>query len=215
MVRQATRYSVVAKHAEFIAQNPSVVSTVDSSIYFAKFQLHEPSDGNGHVKLGNWEEILSDEEKDAGVVPSRSSNDYDAGLYCKDLVKRADCTSNIRLAKINFGNWPIIVVANFMGEYFPISIVQHFILFLEFCPSNTILIRLLVLSSFAGEAFLETNRDELVNERLPYFGKAIVEHAHFKKWAKWAQAQGLPLVQGEHFGRKMKEYVKTLPTSRS
>ena len=116
MVRQATRFSVIAGHDEFVARNPGVKTVVDNSIYFVKMQLHEPTNGSSHLDLGNWEEILPEEEREAGVTPARSHDNRDEGLYCKDLVPPANCTSNIRLAKINFGHWPIIVLANFVGK---------------------------------------------------------------------------------------------------
>ena len=116
MVRQATRFTVIKGHDEFVRRNPGVKTVVDNSIYFIKMQLHEPTNGSSHLELGNWEEILPEEEREARVQPARSHNDYDEGLFCKKLVPSTDCTSNIRLAKINFSNWPIIVFANFVGK---------------------------------------------------------------------------------------------------
>lgn len=81
-----------------------------------KVSLHEPADGSSALKLGNWQEILTDEEMANGVQPSRSTNNHDDGLFVKDLVPPADCTSNIRLAKINFAHWPMIVFTNFIGK---------------------------------------------------------------------------------------------------
>ena len=78
--------------------------------------LFEPADGSSVLKLGNWQEIIPAEEEAVGVVPHASVNNRDEGLYCKDLVPPAECTSNIRLAKIDFGRWPIIVIQNFMGK---------------------------------------------------------------------------------------------------
>lgn len=117
MVRQATRYSVISGHQEFVAQNPGVQMTVDNSVYFVRMQLHEPADGSSHLSLGNWEEILTDDEQAAGVTAARSKDNFDEGLYCKNLVQPQNCTSNIRLAKINFKHWPIIVFTNFIGKY--------------------------------------------------------------------------------------------------
>ena len=108
---------MVKGHGAYLKDHPNVQSMIDSSIYFAKFQLKEPSDGSSTLKLGNWEEILPDEEKDAGVVPARSVDDYDEGLYCKELAKPNECNSNIRLAVINVGNWPIVMYTNFVGKY--------------------------------------------------------------------------------------------------
>ena len=96
---------------------PDMQSAVDNSIYFVKMSLHEPADGSSALKLGNWQEILTDEEEANGVRPSKSHNNRDEGLFVKDLVPPADCTSNIRLAKINFAHWPIIVFTNFIGKY--------------------------------------------------------------------------------------------------
>ena len=99
-------------------RNPNIRSAVDNSLYFTRFSLKEPRDGSAHVKLGNWEEILTDEEQAAGAQPSRSKDNRDDGLFCKDLAPPADCTSNVRLAQLNVGHWPIIVFTNFIGERF-------------------------------------------------------------------------------------------------
>ena len=85
-------------------------------MYFTKFQLSEPRDGSARVKLGNWEEILTDEEISAGVQPAKSKNNRDDGLYCKDLAPPSECTSNVRLAQLNVGHWPIIIFNNFIGK---------------------------------------------------------------------------------------------------
>ena len=73
----------------------------------------------------------------------------------------------------------------------------------------------LVLSAFAGREFLEDNREELVQQRLPYFGQSVINHAHFSAWARWAVNQGLSRNIGEDFGRKMKEFVKKFPNSKT
>ena len=98
--------------------NPNIRTTVDNSLYFARFSLKEPRDGSAHVKLGNWEEILTEEEQAANVQPSRSKDDYDEGLFCKNLASPADCTSNVRLAQLNVGHWPIIVFTNLVGKLY-------------------------------------------------------------------------------------------------
>ena len=61
---------------------------------------------------------------------------------------------------------------------------------------------------------MERNRDDLYNERLPYFGKAVMDHIHFTEWAQWAYNQGLPPIKGTRFGQKMKDFVKQLPGMR-
>ena len=68
-----------------------------------------------------------------------------------------------------------------------------------------------MLGAFAGHEFLEQNKDELVHERMPYFGKFVLEHGHFAAWAKWAEAGGLPMPEGFKFGTKMKEYLFKQP----
>ena len=71
-----------------------------------------------------------------------------------------------------------------------------------------------MLGSFVANEFLEKNRPELVQERLPYFGKFVVEHGHLKAWGLWAESSGLPMDVGHKFGQKMKEFVKTRNNSR-
>ena len=72
----------------------------------------------------------------------------------------------------------------------------------------------LVQTAFAGEEFLERNRDDLYTERLPYFGKAVMDHAHFAAWGEWAHAQGLPPAERKNFRDQVKDFVKKMPTLR-
>ena len=72
----------------------------------------------------------------------------------------------------------------------------------------------LVLTAFAGEEFLERNRDDLYRERLPYFGQSVMDHAHFAAWGEWAHAQGLPHVERRKFRDQIKDFVKKMPTMR-
>ena len=117
MVRQATRYTVVRDCDDLVNSNASIRDRVDESIYFAKFDLHEPTDGSSNLVLGNWVELLSADEQDAGVTPARSKDNYDEGMFTKNLAKPADCTSNMRLAVIDFRHWPIKVFLNFIGTF--------------------------------------------------------------------------------------------------
>ena len=114
MVKQATRYHVVSDLDKVVTSR--VQGAVDNSIYHAKFALYEPTDGSSHIELGNWEEILPDEEKETGVQPARSHDNFDAYLFKKELVDRSKCTSNIRLCVVNVRNWPLRVFLNFIRK---------------------------------------------------------------------------------------------------
>ena len=114
LVKQATRYHVVPDLDKVVTGN--VQSVVDDSIYNAKFALHEPTDGSSHIELGNWEEILPDDQKEAGVQPAHSTNNFDPYLFKKELVDRSKCTSNIRLCVVNVRNWPLRVFLNFIRK---------------------------------------------------------------------------------------------------
>ena len=117
MVRRATRSCVIPGLDNFIKNHPTLQARVDNSLYFVKFSLHEPADGSSRLKLGNWVELQSAVDNANGVEPARSTNNYDAGLFNSNLMPPADCTSNMRVAVIDFGGWPIKAVVNFQGKY--------------------------------------------------------------------------------------------------
>ena len=135
MVRRATRCGVIPGMDKFVQTHPTLQARVDNSLYFVKFDLHEPADGSSRLKLGNWVELQSAIDNANGVEPARSTNNYDAGLFNSKLVPSADCTSNMRVAVIDFGGWPIKTVVNFKGK---LSVGQKMIKILnlnfDLCP---------------------------------------------------------------------------------
>lgn len=116
MVRCATRFTVTPGLDDFVKKRPHLQARLDSSLYFVKFQLKEPTDGSSHLQLGNWVELQSDFDNANGVEPSRSKDNYDAGLYKPELVPQEECTSNMRVAVLDMGNWPIKTIMNFQGK---------------------------------------------------------------------------------------------------
>lgn len=115
MVRKTTRCTLVPRLDAFVKAHPHLQARLDSSVYFVKVQLKEPTDGSSHIQMGNWVELQSEVENANGVEPSRSKDNFDAGLYKPELVPPEECTSNMRVAILDMGNWPIIAVANFHG----------------------------------------------------------------------------------------------------
>lgn len=163
-MRQATRFSLVNGHRGFVDARPDVQAAIDNSIYFVKVALHEPTDGSSALKLGNWREILTEEEVANGVRPVQSVNNHDNGLFIKDLVPPADCTSNIRLAKINFAHWPIIVLANFCGK-----LDLHLFYY-------TYNIRTKTENNFFQNSILNQNFQRLFHMLVTHFWKRIVKN---------------------------------------
>ena len=102
---------------QFVKAHPHLQARLDASVYFVKIQLREPTDGSSHLQLGNWIELQSDFDNANGVVPSQSKNNFDAGLYKPELVPPEECTSNMRVAMLDLGNWPIIALMNFHGKF--------------------------------------------------------------------------------------------------
>ena len=117
LVRKVTRCNVIPGMDQFVKSHPNLQARLDSSVYFVKVQLHEPTDGSSHLRLGNWVELQSEFDNANGVPPSQSKDNYDAGLFKPDLVPPAQCTSNMRVAFLDMGNWPIIALMNFHGKF--------------------------------------------------------------------------------------------------
>ena len=113
MVRQSTRFFALPNMNAII--RPEVQNRVDSSVYFVRFDVFEPKDGTSELQLGNWVELQDDFDNANGVPPSRSKDNYDAGLYKSELVPHDQCTSNMRVAVVDVQQWPIKVLLNFTG----------------------------------------------------------------------------------------------------
>lgn len=68
-----------------------------------------------------------------------------------------------------------------------------------------------MLTALAGKAFLEQNDPALVQDRLPYFGEAVMKHLHLDAWINWAQSNGLPDQVVVETQNDIKNFVKNLP----
>ena len=101
--------------ADFVRANPHIADRIDYSLCFANFELHEPACGSDAHKLGNWVELVSDQEAEVSP-PARSTNNRDEGLYVPDLAESGECSSNIRLAVVDTKQWPTIIYLNMMGK---------------------------------------------------------------------------------------------------
>ena len=116
-MEQATRSPLMPLVADYMRDNPHVADRTDDSFYFCNFKLREPKDGSEALQLGNWTELLTEEQ--ANVVPPACSKDNrDDGLFHPELAPDEEATSDIRLAVLDVKQWPILVYINFMGKQF-------------------------------------------------------------------------------------------------
>ena len=101
----------------FVETHPHLQAKIDSSLYFVRFDLHEPKDGSSSLRLGNWVELQTEFDRNNGVQPSCSKENYDAGLFNPRLAPPEECTSNMRVAVLDVQQWPVKAVMNFQGEF--------------------------------------------------------------------------------------------------
>ena len=117
MIEQATRSSMMPMVQSFMRDNPHTSDRVDNSLYFATFKVAEPEHGSDALRLGNWTELLPEEEA-AVVAPACSKNNRDDGLFEPELASDEDCSTSIRLGVVDVRHWPPIIYINFMGKFF-------------------------------------------------------------------------------------------------